>query len=82
MNLPSDANAELDRIGFDELPDQVRIHLLNEILEERQVSSAPKWWEMNFFQFSTNDLWEFFVEQCRRNYEIDHLTSDLFPDFR
>ncbi|MCA0930661.1 MULTISPECIES: hypothetical protein [Ruegeria] len=73
MNLPSDVNAELDRIGFDELPDQVRVHLLNEILEERQVSSAPKWWEMNFFEFSTNDLWEFFVEQCRRNYEIDYV---------
>ncbi|WP_157770095.1 hypothetical protein [Ruegeria marisrubri] len=77
MNLPSDANAELDRIGFDELPDQVRIQILNEILEERQVSSAPKWWEMNFFQFSINDLWDFFVEQCRKNYEIDH-TREYF----
>lgn len=69
LNLPADIKTELQEINFDSLPHKVRVHILNEILEERHVSSAPKWWELNFFEASVPDLWEFFIEQCRNNYD-------------
>ena len=68
MNLPADAKDELRDILSNEVSAKERIFLLNEFLEERQINSAPKWWELEFFEFSREDVWEFVVEQCRRSY--------------
>jgi hypothetical protein len=75
LKLPSDVRDELESIGFDELPEAVRLMTLNEILEERELSSAPKWWELNFFQVYLGDLWDFFLDQCK-----DNCTDQTFRD--
>ncbi|AXI54921.1 hypothetical protein C1J05_10815 [Sulfitobacter sp. JL08] len=81
VNLPADVQAELERIGFDELPKAFRVQLLNDILENRQTSSAPKWWEMNFFEAGFDDLWDFFAEQCRQYYDDTKYRQEVFDSY-
>ncbi|MEO1019199.1 MAG: hypothetical protein AAFY56_16135 [Pseudomonadota bacterium] len=73
LNLPLSIQEDLAWFDDDKVSPKEKIHGLNEILQERQISSAPLWWEMDFFEFRTKDLWEFFVEQCRRNYADDEV---------
>jgi len=68
INLPSTLRRELDELGFDTLSDEQKLAILNDILEEREVSSAPKWWELNFFSTNWADLWKFFLERSIANY--------------
>ena len=73
LSLPEDAQEELDILRDEGVPQRVKIHILNDLLEERQVSSAPKWWELNFFEFDLQALWEFIVSQCRKNLASEKL---------
>jgi hypothetical protein len=68
INMPVDAQQELQDLLSDDVDDNDKVMLLSEILEERQVSSAPQWWELNFFEADISGLWKFFAEQCRNNY--------------
>lgn len=77
MNLPESARAELEHVLNDEVPADERIMELNDYLETHQVSSAPLWWELDFFEFNRGELWDFVVEQCRRNYGPGSM-RDLF----
>ncbi|MCP3971248.1 MAG: hypothetical protein GY717_13200 [Rhodobacteraceae bacterium] len=73
LNLPSDAREELRPVLSEGVSDRVKVFELNNLLEQRQVNSAPKWWELEFFDFDRKELWHFVVEQCRRNYKEDYL---------
>lgn len=78
VNLPPETRAELDKLDYENQPRATQVHLLNEILEERQWSSAPQWWELNFFEANIDELWKFFVDQCRNNFENDAVQQELF----
>ncbi|MEP1648865.1 MAG: hypothetical protein ABJK03_01460 [Paracoccaceae bacterium] len=75
LNLPLAAQKELEWLDDDEISAKEKIHGLNDVLDERQVNSAPQWWELNFFDVRTQELWEFFVEQCSRHFEDDALRT-------
>lgn len=84
MNLPDIAKDELQSILSSEISAEVRISLLNEFLEERQINSAPQWWELEFFELNRSDLWEYVVEQCRRSYSETRIQEsfDLYVQSR
>lgn len=77
MSLPTEAKEDFEFFESDQVPQIVKIHKLNEILEERQVSSAPYWWELNFFETNQDELWNFIVEQCRKHYD-EEFSRDFF----
>jgi hypothetical protein len=68
MNLPMDAQEELHALQTGDMTNEDKIQLLNDVLEARQASSAPLWWELNFFEVKVGDLWDYFVDQARSNY--------------
>lgn len=68
LNLPEDAKKDLEILNEKSASAEEKIRILNNVLEERQVGSAPSWWELNFFECQIDALWDFFTEQCRRQF--------------
>ena len=63
LNLPDDKKSELAHILSDDVDGDVRVASLSSLLSREQISSAPLWWELDFFEFSRADLWDFIAEQ-------------------
>jgi len=77
MNLPADAQEDLQHIFSNDVPASQKVSELEEFLGRRQVSSAPKWWELDFFEVRLDNLWDFFVEQCRKHYSDEELSREF-----
>ncbi|WP_305972080.1 MULTISPECIES: hypothetical protein [unclassified Mameliella] len=77
MNLPAEAQKELEYVLSDEVDARVRVWELNNYLEQNQINSAPEWWELGFFEFDRTKFWKFLVEQCRKHFSDDYMRQSF-----